>query len=306
MIYDLIIVGAGPAGVAAGIYAARQRLKTLVVAKGFGGQLNKKAVEIENYPGLFNISGMELVEKFKEHLKKSEVDIDLSGVIYVQKKNNLFLVKTGDNKEISAKSIIVASGADPRPLGIKGEKEFIGKGVSYCALCDGAMFRDKEVIVVGGGNSAFETAIFLSKIVKKLYILEYGDKIKAFQDNQDIVKKLGKAEILTMSALKEIKGSKFVESVIYEDRKTGEEKKLDVKGIFVEIGHQPATYFVKDLVEFNARDEIKVDPITLETKTKGLFAAGDVNNGRYKQVIIACAEGSIAALSAFEYLSKIK
>lgn len=306
MIYDLIIIGAGPAGVTAGIYGARQRLKTLVIAKGFGGQLNKKAVEIDNYPGLYHISGMELVDKFKKHLEKSEVDIDLSGVAYIEKKDNLFLVTTGDNKEFSAKSVIVASGADPRPLEVEGEKEFVGKGVSYCALCDGAMFKDKEVIVVGGGNSAFETAIFLSRIVKKMYILEYGDKIKAFKDNQEIVEKLGKADILTMSALKKIKGDKFVESVIYEDRKTGEEKRLDVQGVFVEIGYQPATSFVKDLVDFSERDEIKIDHITLETKTQGLFAAGDVNNGKYKQVVVACAEGAIAALSAFEYLSKIQ
>ncbi|MFH1643372.1 MAG: FAD-dependent oxidoreductase [Patescibacteria group bacterium] len=305
MIYDLIIIGAGPAGVTAGIYGARQRLKTLVITKGFGGQLNKKAVNIENYPGLSNTSGMDLVEMFKKHLEETETTIEVVGVTKIEKKDNLFLITTGDEKEFVSHSVIIASGADPRPLEVEGEKEFIGKGVSYCALCDGAMFKDKEVIVVGGGNSAFETAIFLSKIVKKIYVLEYGEKIGAFKDNQEILEKLGKAEILTMSVLKKINGDKFVNSVVYEDRKTGEEKKLDISGIFVEIGYQPATSFVKELVNFSERDEIAVNPITFETKTPGLFAAGDVNDGRYKQVVIACAEGAIAALSAFEYLSKI-
>lgn len=305
MIYDLIIIGAGPAGVTAGIYGARQRLKTLVITKGFGGQLNKKAVNIENYPGLSNTSGMDLVEMFKKHLEETETTIEVVGVTKIEKKDNLFLITTGDEKEFVSHSVIIASGADPRPLEVEGEKEFIGKGVSYCALCDGAMFKDKEVIVVGGGNSAFETAIFLSKIVKKIYVLEYGEKIWAFKDNQEILEKLGKAEILTMSVLKKINGDKFVNSVVYEDRKTGEEKKLDISGIFVEIGYQPATSFVKELVNFSERDEIAVNPITFETKTPGLFAAGDVNDGRYKQVVIACAEGAIAALSAFEYLSKI-
>jgi len=306
MIYDLIIIGGGPAGITAGIYAMRQRLNTLLITENFGGQVNKKAVAVGNYPGFNEISGAELIEKFQNHLKQTGIKIEKSKVNKVEKKGDIFLVFVEGGQNFESKTVVVASGADPRPLEVAGEKEFLGKGVSYCPLCDGPLFKDKTVAIVGSGNSAFETAIFLSNIVNKIYILEYGPQVKAFVDNQEIVKKTGKAEIVVNVALKKIQGDNFVKSIIYQDKETEKEKTLNVDGIFVEIGYLPATSFIKDLVDFSERDEILTDPNNSQTKTPGLFAAGDVNVGKYKQIITACAEGATAALSAFEYLKKQK
>ncbi len=304
MIYDLIIIGGGPAGITAGIYGTRQKLNILLITKDFGGQLNKKAIDINNYPGLDGISGLELVQKFQAHLKKQKIDIEKDEVGKIEKTEKGFSVLTESKKTFKSKAVIIASGTDPRPLEVPGEKEFLGKGLSYCAICDGPMFQDKIVAVIGGGNSAFETAIFLSKIAKKIYILEYNPKVNAFKDNQEAVKKMGKAEIITNVILQKIEGNSFVNSITYQDRITKQEKTLKVEGVFVEIGYQPATSFVKGLVDFNERDEIKVDFETCKTKTPGLFAAGDVNVGRYKQVITACGEGAKAGLAAFEYVQK--
>jgi len=299
--YDLIIIGGGPAGITAGIYAARQRLKTLLITKDFGGQMAKKAVPIENYPGYKEISGLKLIQKFKEHLDKFEIDVEMDSVIKIEKIDKNFIVTSENKKQFEAKAVIIASGADPRPLKVSWEKEFIGKGVSYCTSCDAPLFSNKTVAVIGGGNSGFEAAIALSKWAKKIYILEYGQEIKADIKNQEIVEKAGKSEVVTNAVLKEIRGDKFVNSIIYEDRKTGQKKELKVEGVFVEIGLIPATGFVRDLVDFTERGEIKIDPKTCETGTPWIFAAGDVADIRDKQIIIAAAEGAKAALSAFEY-----
>ena len=305
MIYDLIIIGGGPAGITAGIYAMRQRLNALLITENFGGQMNKKAVAVGNYPGFDKISGAELIEKFKNHLKQTGIEIEKSKVGKVEKNGDVFSVfLEGDHQSFKSKTVIVASGADPRPLKVTGEKEFLGKGVSYCPLCDGPLFKNKTVAIIGSGNSAFETAIFLSNIVSKIYILECGPQVKTFIDNQEIVKKTGKAKIIVNAALKEIQGDNFVKSIVYQDTETSKEKTLNVDGVFVEIGYLPATYFVKDLVDFSERDEILTDPNNSQTKTLGLFAAGDVNVGKYKQIITACSEGATAALAAFEYLKK--
>lgn len=305
MKYDLIIIGGGPAGMTAGIYAGRLGLKTLLITKSFGGQIAKKAVSIENYPGFESISGIELVQKMEKHLRTYKIDIELDHVLNVKKKNNDFLVFAKSKKEFQAKAVILASGSDPRPLEVPGEKEFIGKGVSYCSVCDGPIFKDKVVAIIGGGNAGFETAIFLAKVAKKIYILEFGSEVKAFAANQEAVKKTGKAEIITNAVLKEIKGSKFVESIIYQDKKTKKEKTLEVKGVFVEVGYEPATSYVKGLVDFNKRDEIKVDYETCQTKTPGLFAAGDLNVGAIKQIVTAAGEGAKAAIAAHNYIQKL-
>ena len=304
--YDLIIIGGGPAGITAGIYATRQKLNTLLITKDFGGQVAEKAVTIENYPGFEEISGLELIQKLENHLRKRKVDIESDEVKEMKKNGQNFLVFTKNKKQFEAKAIIIASGGDPRPLEVPGEKEFIGKGVSYCVTCDGPLFSDKTVAVIGGGNAGFEAAIFLSKIAKKIYIFEYGEKVGAFVENQERVTKTGKAEIITNAQIKEIKGERFVDSLIYQDRKTGKEIVLPLDGIFVEIGSQPATSFAKGLVDFNERDEIKVDFETFQTKTPGLFAAGDVNTGKYKQIVTATGEGAKAALAAYDYLQNMK
>ncbi len=306
MIYDLIIIGGGPAGITAGIYASRLNLRTLLITKSFGGQVSRKAVAIENYPGFESILGPELTKKMEDHLKAQKINIEIDEVRKVKKTSNGFLVLTSGKKEFQAKAVILASGADPRPLEVPGEKEFIGKGVSYCSVCDGPIFKDKTVAIIGGGNAGFETAIFLAKIAKKIYILEYGSEIKAFEASQDVVEKIGKVKIIKNAKLKMIKGNKFVESIVYEDRKTKKEKTLSVEGVFVEIGSQPATSYVKGLVDFNKSDEIKVEFETCKTKTPGLFAAGDLNVGRYKQIVTACGEGSKAALAAYSHIYRKK
>ena len=302
--YDLIIIGGGPAGVTAGIYASRQKLNTLLITKAFGGQIARKAVMIENYSGFEEISGMELIQKFEKQLRKQKIDIERDEVTKVKKIKEHFIVITKSKNRFESKAVIVASGADPRPLEVLGEKEFLGKGLSYCVTCDGPLFEGKTVAVIGGGNSAFEVAMFLSKIAKKIYILEASEKIRADAENQERVKKTGKVEIITDAQVQKIQGKQFVNSLIYEDRKTKREIKLPVEGIFVEIGSQPATSFVKDLVDFNERDEIAVEFETCQTKTPGLFAAGDCNIGKFKQIVTAASEGAKAALAAYGYIEK--
>ena len=304
MIYDLIIIGGGPAGITAGIYAARQKLKTLLITKEFGGQIAWKAVNIENYPGFKEIAGLDLVQKFEEHLKKYEIKIEKTEVGKVEKINDQFLIYIKDKKSFKAKTVIIASGANPRSLGIPGEKEFIGKGVSYCTVCDAPMFSKKIVAVIGGGNSAFEAAIALAQWTKKVYILESSEKISADSENQEKIKKTGKAEIVVNAEAKKIIGERFVNSLIYLDKKTNKENELNLDGVFVEVGRQPATSFVKDLVEFNEKNEIKVNPFTGETSCLGLFAAGDADNVPFKQIVIAAGEGAKAAISAYYYLQK--
>lgn len=304
--YDLIIIGGGPAGITAGIYAARQKLNTLLITKDFGGQIAKKAVLIENYPGFEEISGRDLIKKLKSHLKKFKIAVEKDEVIKVAKKVKVFSVFSKGKKKFQAKAVIVASGADPRPLEVPGEKEFIGKGVSYCSVCDGYAFLNKRVAIIGGGNSGFESAIFLSKIAKKIYILEASSKVGADPINQERVKKIKKVKIITNALLKKIQGKQFVDSIVYQDKKSGQNITLPVEGVFVEIGYQPATSFVRGLVDFSKRDEIKVDYETCQTKTPGLFAAGDVNLGTFRQIITACGEGAKAALAAYNYLEKFR
>ncbi|GAH39338.1 unnamed protein product, partial [marine sediment metagenome] len=282
-----IIVGGGPAGITAGIYAARQKLNTLLITKSFGGQVARKAVAIENYPGFEEISGMELIQKFEKHLRKYKIEIERDSITKIKKIGKNFFVWTKSKNQFQARAVIIASGADPRPLEVPGEKKFIGRGVSYCSICDGPLFSNKIVAVIGGGNAGFETAIFLSKFVKKIYILEYALKVGADETNQERVKKTRKTEVITSAALKQIKGKEFVDSIVYQNRKTGKNIILPLEGVFVEIGSQPATSFVKGLVDFNEKDEIKINPRNNQTKTPGLFAAGDVTDVKDKQIIIA-------------------
>jgi thioredoxin-disulfide reductase len=306
MTYDLIIIGAGPAGVSAAIYASRQKLNLLVISREMGGQIGKKTVDIENYPGFNKISGPELIKTFEEQLKINNIEVVYDEVVKIIKDENIFKITTelGDNYE--SRAVITATGANPRPLGAEGEKEFIGKGVSYCALCDGPIFRDKTVAVIGGGNSGFETALFLSNYVKKIYILEFGGTLKAEQENQDLILKTNKAEIITSAKVLKIEGDNFVRSLTYTDLILNQDKKIEIEGVFIEIGNLPATAFVKDLVEFSEKDEIVTDLESYATRTPGLFAAGDCNKGKYKQIVAAAGEGAKASLAAYDYLLKNK
>jgi len=306
MIYDLIIVGGGPAGITAGIYAGRQRMKTLLITKEFGGQMAKKSTEVCNYPGFPRISGMELIEKFVDHLKVQEsVEIKFNQVKQIEKENDIFIITTAESEKLQSKSVIIATGADPRPLEAIGEKEFIGKGVSYCVTCDGPIFKNKTIAIVGGGNAGLEAALFMINYANKIYVLECGPEIKADEINKSDVAKSDKIEIITNASVKEIKGEIMVNSLIYQDNISQEVKTLEVGGIFIEIGCQPATALVKGLVDFSKRDEIMVEFETFTTKTPGLFSAGDNNSGPYKQIVTAAGEGCKTALAAYDYLRKI-
>lgn len=300
MIYDLIIIGGGPAGITAGIYAARKRLKTLLITKEWGGQVTK-ATEIQNWPGTKKISGTDLIKQMSEHLKEFEIEIKQGKeVIDLDKKGDIFTVRDND-QAYEAKTVIIATGKIPRTLNIPGEEEFKGRGVSFCATCDAPMFKDKAVAVVGGGNAGFMTAMDLIKYAKKIYILEFFPEMKGDPITKEKMEKTKKVEFILNVAVKEIKGKKFVESLIYEDRKTSKDVELKLEGVFIAVGMMPKVGFAQKLVELNKIGEIVIDKDNY-TKTLGLFAAGDITDIKYEQIVIAAGEGAKAALAATEYL----
>jgi NADH-dependent peroxiredoxin subunit F len=302
--FDLIIIGGGPAGVSAGIYAGRKKLNTLIISKDFSGQVGK-AFTLENYPGIYKIKGMDLSDKFKKHLEKFMVNMNAGEeVVKINKKKDCFEVKTTEGDRYFGKSIIIASGANPRHLKIPGEKELLGKGVSYCTICDAPLFREKIVAVIGGGNSGVEAALDLTKYAKKIYIIDFASELKADEAIVEQAQKDSKIEIICSAIIKGIKGDKKVEAVFYQKKGSKKEEELPVEGVFVQIGYVPTGNFAKGLVEFNEKGEIKIDYKTNQTKTKGVFAAGDVSTVLFKQVIIAAGEGAKAALSAYNYLGK--
>jgi len=303
MTYDLIIIGGGPAGITAGIYAARKKLKTLLVTKNFVGQTGK-AFWIENYPGFEQILGATLMEKFKNHLKKFEIEIKEIEVKKINKIKGEFIVQTEKNENFISKAVILASGRDPRPLEVPGEKELIGRGVSYCPTCDLPFFKNKKVAVIGGGNSGFNAAIEATSFGNQVYVLEFLSKAVADEITQIKAKQTGKIEVLLNAKVKKILGENKVQALIYEDRISKKEKTLNVQGIFIMIGEIPATDYINRLVDFNDKDEIIVDPKTLKTKTEGLFACGDVTNLLCGQIVIAAGEGARAALFAYNHLQK--
>jgi len=300
MIYDLIIIGGGPAGITAGIYAARKKIKTLLITKDWGGQMTK-ATEIGNWPGTKKISGMDLIKQMSEHLKEFEIEIkENKEVIDLDKKGDIFTVRDND-QTYEAKAVIIATGKIPRTLNIPGEEEFKGKGVSFCATCDAPMFKDKAVAVIGGGNAGFATATDLLKYAKKIYILEFFPEMKGDLITKEKLEKTKKVEFHINAAVKEIKGKKFMESLIYEDRKTSKDIELKVEGVFIAVGMMPKVGFAEKLVELNKIGEIVIDKDNY-TKTSGLFAAGDITDIKYEQIVIAAGEGAKAALAATEYL----
>jgi len=305
--FDLVIIGGGPAGITAGIYAGRKKLNTLVISKDFTGQTGK-AFLIENYPGMYKVQGAKLIEKFKKQLEKFLVDINMGEEVtgIKKKKKGFFEIATTQKDRYFAKSVIIASGSNPRSLKVPGEKRLIGRGVSYCTVCDAPFFKDKTVVVVGGGNSGVETALDLTKYAEKVYILEFASRISADEFIFEKAKKNKKIEIICSTVLKEIKGDKKVSSIIYEDRKSKETKELSTDGVFAQIGYVPTASFAKKLVNLNKKGEIEIDFKTNQTKTKGLFAAGDVSSISQKQIVIAAGEGAKAALSCYNYLRDLE
>ena len=300
---DVTIIGAGPAGVAAAIYTARKGLKVTMVADRIGGQV-KDTQDIENLISVPLTTGSELTANFEKHLR--EYDITLKEHVSVKEisetadENYRIHLNTGETFE--TRSIILATGAQWRKLGVAGEEENIGKGVAFCAHCDGPFFKGKDIAVVGGGNSGIEAALDLAGIVKHVTVLEFADDLKADQVLINKAKEKANIDIITSAATQEIKATDGkVASIVYQDRSSSENKELEVSAVFVQIGLIPNSGFVKGFVDLNRFGEIEIDE-RCRTDRKGIFACGDVTTVPFKQINIAMGEGSKAALSAFEYL----
>jgi len=302
-IWDVIIVGAGPGGLAAGIYAGRSELKTLILDRMPGGQL-LITEEIENYPGFYeSVSGFELSEKFRRHAEKFGAVIESGHTVSdVSLDGELFVVKT-DLGEFKGKTLIWAAGSNPKKLGVPGEVEFLGRGVSYCAVCDGAFFKDRVVAVVGGGDSALEESLYLTKFARKVYLIHRRDKFRAVKVIQSRVKKNEKIELLLNKVVLSINGRDFVESLTLKDTKTGKEMELPVDGVFIFIGNEPNVSPVLHFVDTDPAGFIITDE-EMRTKTPGLFAVGDVRSKPLRQVVTAASDGAVAAMSATKFLEE--
>ncbi|MBN2095726.1 MAG: FAD-dependent oxidoreductase [Candidatus Aenigmarchaeota archaeon] len=302
MAYDLIIIGAGPAGIAATIYAARKKMKTLVISESIGGQAAWSS-QITNYPGFQFITGPELAQKFEEHVNSFGLEVLLDKVTSAEKKGGLFEVKTEDST-FTARTLLIALGRSPRKLNVAGEEELFHKGITYCATCDGPLYKGKTVAVIGGGNSALDAALQMTKIANKVYLIDKGEKISGDAIVLDKIKASGKVEIFSGAFVREIAGSRFVEKIKISSQESGE-KELGVGGVFIEIGSAPANlpFNPEGALKINERGEIIVND-RCETSVGGLFAAGDVTSIPEKQIIIAAGQGAMASISAFKYLAR--
>jgi len=299
---DLIIIGAGPAGMSAGIYAARSTLSPLIIESQMPGGQVALTDFIENYPAFPNgMSGQELTKLMEEQCNNFNVEfMNFVQVDFVEKENKIFKLKTNQG-DFFAKTVIVATGASPAELGIPGEREFKGRGVSYCATCDGPLFKDKDILVVGGGDSAVQEAIYLTKFVSSLKIVHRRDKLRARKMLQEKAIKNPKIDILWNSNLLEIKGKDLVERVVIFNNKTNQKREIRIDGVFMYVGFKPNSSLVKNLVEMDKLGRIITDH-KMRTSTTGLFAAGDVRNTPLRQVVTAVSDGAIAAINAEEYL----
>ncbi|MEM4363705.1 MAG: FAD-dependent oxidoreductase [Candidatus Diapherotrites archaeon] len=298
---DLIIIGTGCAGMSAAIYAARFRLKTLLIGEMPGGLITTTHL-VENWPGFTSISGQGLAEELKKHVEANNVPIVYDKVIEIKKKADFdFELKTISEKKYATKTILLATGTERKKLNVPGEKELANKGVSYCATCDGALFKNKVVAVIGGSDSAAKEALFLAEYASKVYIVYRGEKIRAEPINTERVTKNKKIEIITKKNVAEIVGQKKVEAIKFKE---GGELKVD--GVFIEIGATPNSELAEKLgVKLEPNKEIIIDNDS-RTNVKGIYAAGDVTNRHFKQAITGAAEGVIAAFSAYEDISKNK
>jgi len=311
--YDFIVIGAGGTGLAAVMYAARLKLKTLVLGHphstelSIGGVITTTNI-VENYPGFIKISGKKLAKEIEQHARSYDlVEIKEEQVIEIKKSNRIFIVKT-NKSEYKSKTLLFATGTKYRklPESVKGSREFENKGISYCALCDSPLFKDKVVAVIGGSNSAAKDALLLSEYAKKIYIIYRGEQIRPEPINFERVKKNKKIEIITKTNVKEVKGDEIVTSIVL-DRPYKGKKELQVDGVFVAIGHMVLSDLAKQLgVELNKVGEIKINHMNSETNVPGVYAAGDVTDKPFKQLITGVADGCTAAYSAYEYIKKNK
>lgn len=300
--FDTVVIGGGPAAISAAIYSSRKGLKVAILADRVGGQIGD-TVGIENFISQTYTEGPKLVSELKEHLSHNSVFSSFSCTVEdIEKNSKEFLIKTNQFEDISAKSVIVATGAKWRNLNVEGEEKFKTKGVAYCPHCDGPFFKGKDVAVVGGGNSGVEAAIDLAAIVKKVYLLEFASSLKADAVLQQKLRNLPNVDIILNAKTTEVAGDSKVTGLSYQDQISKELKHIELQGIFVQIGLVPNTQWLKGLVETNKFGEIIVDAKG-KTSVEGIFAAGDCTTVPYKQIVIACGEGAKAALANFEYLT---
>ena len=304
-IYDVVIIGSGPAGMAAGIYAKRAGLSVIILEKtGISGGQVLSTYEVDNYPGLPMSNGFDLSEKFRGHADNLSVEIKAAMVEKITDMGNTKLVTT-DEGEYTARAVIFATGAEHAKLAVPGEEELTGMGVSYCATCDGAFFRGRTVAVVGGGDVAVEDAIFLARGCEKVYLIHRRDELRAAKILQDALFKLPNVEVLWNSELKEIEGEDQVEKLLIYNKTNQMMSELAVSGVFIAVGTVPNTSLVAELVSLDEKGYIIADE-TCATSQKGIFAAGDVRTKQLRQIITAAADGANAITSIEQYLLEMK
>ncbi|RVU54587.1 thioredoxin-disulfide reductase [Anaerosphaera multitolerans] len=305
MLYDLIVLGAGPAGLTAGLYGARAKLKTLVIEKGIEGGQISNTTDVENYPGTPNISGFELSHTVRKQAESFGAEFVSDEVIEADLKDKIKKIKTKE-KEYEAKTVIIATGATPRKLGFPGEDIFEGRGISYCATCDAAFYQDFDVYVIGGGDSAVDEALFISKFAKKVYIVHRRDELRAAKSLQDRAFSNEKIDFIWDSVVEEIKGDKIAEELVLRNLKTGELTSIKQAdgpfGIFIFVGFIPETQIFEGQIEME-KGYIKTDE-DMNTNIEGVFAAGDLRVKNLRQVVTATADGAIAAVNAEKYIAE--
>ncbi|MEI6716368.1 MAG: FAD-dependent oxidoreductase [Candidatus Saccharibacteria bacterium] len=306
MVYDLIIIGAGPAGMTAGVYAARKKLKTLILSQDIGGQAAWSS-DVENYLGFTMITGADLVEKFEHHVEQFKDVLELrlvtKGVSEIKKEKTYFSVQIKDGNIEHARAVIIAGGKIPRPLGVAGEKEFLNRGVTYCAWCDGPLFAGKDVAIVGGGNSALDAALNIERTVKSIVIINVTPELTGDPVMIDKITASPHVRVINDSEVVSVNGEKFVNSITIQNHKIKKPSTIDVAGVFIEVGSLPATDYLKSLIKLNKASEIIIDKYNM-TSREGIFAAGDITDIPEKQIITAAGEGAKAAICAAQYIAR--
>lgn len=299
--YDLLILGGGPAAMSATVYAARKMLSLAIITKDFGGQMLETS-DVENWLGFQSINASDLLDKFQEHIKSFDIPVAMgSAVAGIIKEGDILKVSTDDGLLYSGKAAIVATGKRHRQLNVPGEKELTGKGVAYCATCDAPFFKNRKVVVAGGGNSAFTTALDLLKVGADVTMIQYSENWRADSLLQDRVREFDRIRFLSYYQILRVEGQEKVTAVVARNRATEEEETIPADGLFVEIGLISNSDLVKGIVELTPNGELEID-CACRTNVGGLFGAGDVTTVPYKQLIISAGEGAKAALAAYDYL----